>query len=172
MTITNCATCGHPCPNCLVRYKIGDAVDVYLDSSYGWTEGVIQEILLQKKCYRIKTVDMQISADNCSMSPFLEMEFTNPHVAPHRTHCRDNWRQHIKHYDNINIECVVCVADCTEPRLLTCLHPKRWVACRIVRHCKVRHRILVVLERHEDHSLDSLWFSVDSPCLRYLWDWE
>lgn len=163
-----CTTCGS---TCIVKYKIGDAVDVYLEQSGGWTEGVVHEILLQKKCYRIKTVDMQISADNCSMSPFLEMEFTSPHVAPHRTHCRADWRQHIDHYHNINIECVVCTAECIDS-LLTCLHPKRWVACRIVRHCTVRQYILVVLERFDDHSLDSRWFSIDSPCFRYLWDWE
>ena len=133
------------------RYKVGEAVDVYLVDQFGWTEGVVEDLLWDQARYRIKTVDLQIS----SMSPYVEMDFTSPHVVPHRTHCRADWRQHVDHYEYIE-----------------CFAEDRWIGCRIVRHCNVRQRLLVVFERPEDRSLDSRWFPLDSPCLRYLWDWE
>lgn len=146
-----CPTCGHPS---LPRHTVGEAVDVYLEHEFAWTEGIVHDILPSKGCYRIKTVDMQIA----SMSPFVEMSVISPYVKPHRTHCRANWRDHLDSYQHL--ECLVGGR-----------HAKKWVACRVVRRCKIRDRLLVMFERN-DQSLDSRWFPVDSPCLRYLWDWE
>jgi len=135
-----------------LMFAKGDPVDVFVKEAFGWMEGEVKDLRIERFCYAVRLESLYHGERDVEIPFWPDAGGTDGALAlaPHRTHCLDDWRATIKDYTHFE-----------------CMEDGRWVQCQKV--FQTGDKILVVTDGKEEKSH---WFRTDSPEIRMLWEFR
>lgn len=133
-----------------LMFARGDPVDVFVKEAFGWMEGEVKQLRIERFCYVVRLESLYHGEREVEIPFWPDPDNDGLALAPHRSHCLDDWRATIKDYTHFE-----------------CLEDGRWVQCQKV--FQTGDKILVVTDGENEKCH---WFRTDSPEIRMLWEFR